>query len=106
MRDNDVNLYRLARLKEEFGSFVGKPAPDGTAMTTKDIVGEMYRRVLSETTAIISHQWRNEISRSVLKGFLFYGGVGIGKTTMARRLAYELSRIFVEYAVKTLGASF
>jgi hypothetical protein len=68
-------------------------------ITTKDIVGEMYRRILSETTAIVSHQWRNEISRSVLKGFLFYGGIGIGKTTMARRLAYELSRHFAEYAV-------
>src|SRR5207248_8189412 len=46
------------------------------------------------TTAIVAHQWRHEIGRSALKGFLFYGGVGIGKTTMARRLAYELVRIF------------
>jgi hypothetical protein len=94
MRDSDVNLYREYRLREEFGPFLGAPGSDGTALTTQDIVGEMYRRVLAETTAIVAHQWRNEIARSVLKGFLFYGGVGMGKTTMGRRLAYELGRIF------------
>ncbi|MPZ13260.1 MAG: AAA family ATPase [Chloroflexi bacterium] len=94
MRDNDVNLYRGARLFAEFGPFVGEPGPDGTAVTENDILGEFYRRVLAETTAIVAHQWRNEIARSALKGFLFCGGVGIGKTTMARRLAYELVRIF------------
>jgi len=76
MRDTDVNLYRESRLREEFGPFVGEPGPDGTAVSTHDIVGDTYRRVLAETTAIIAHQWRNEIARSVLKGFLFYGGVG------------------------------
>ena len=94
MRDTDVNLYREPRLREEFGPFLGAAGPDGTAITTQDIVGEMYRRVLAETTAIVAHQWRNEIAHSFLKGFLFYGGVGMGKTTMGRRLAYELSRIF------------
>ncbi len=94
MRDSDVNLYRYERLRAEFGPFLGEPGPDGTAVTESDIVGESYRRVLAETTAIVAHQWRNDISRSALKGFLFFGGVGIGKTTMARRLAYELARIF------------
>ncbi len=94
MRDSDVNLYRYPRLRAEFGPFLGDPGPDGTAMAESDIVGETYRRILAETTAIVAHQWRNDISRSALKGFLFYGGVGIGKTTMARRLAYELARIF------------
>jgi SpoVK/Ycf46/Vps4 family AAA+-type ATPase len=94
LRDSDVNLYRRDRLVEEFGPFVGEPGPDGTATTANDIVGETYRKVLAETTAIVAHQWRQEIARSALKGFLFHGGVGIGKTTMARRLAYELGRIF------------
>jgi AAA+ superfamily predicted ATPase len=94
VRDSDVNLYRQSRLQDEFGPFIGEPGPDGTATATQDIVGETYRRVLAETTAIVGHQWHNDISRSALKGFLFYGGVGIGKTTMGRRLAYELSRIF------------
>ena len=94
MRDSDVNLYRAARLLEEFGPVVAEPGPDGTATTAYDIIGDTYRQVLAETTAIVGHQWRNEISHSALKGFLFHGGVGIGKTTMARRLAYELCRIF------------
>jgi AAA+ superfamily predicted ATPase len=94
LRDSDVNLYRPQRLRAEFGPFLAEPGPDGVGRTTNDIVGETYRQVLAEATAIIAHQWRNEISRSALKGFLFHGGVGIGKTTMARRLAYELCRIF------------
>jgi AAA+ superfamily predicted ATPase len=94
VRDSDVNLYRAARLKEEFGPVVVGPGADGTATTAYDIIGDVYRRILSETTAIVAHQWQNEISRSALKGFLFHGGVGIGKTTMARRIAYELCRIF------------
>jgi AAA+ superfamily predicted ATPase len=94
LRDSDVNLYREARLRSEFGAFLNGPGADGTAVTENDIVGSPYRQVLAETTAIVTHQWRNEISRSALKGFLFHGGVGIGKTTMARRLAYELTRLF------------
>lgn len=94
MRDSDVNLYRAARLSDEFGPFIEGPETDGARVAERDIVGQPYRRVLAETTAIVAHQWRNDISRSALKGFLFYGGVGIGKTTMARRLAYELSRTF------------
>jgi AAA+ superfamily predicted ATPase len=94
VRDSDVNLYRPGRLRAEFGPFLDQPGPDGVGRTTNDIVGETYREVLAETTAIVAHQWRNEISRSALKGFLFHGGVGIGKTTMARRLAYEMCRVF------------
>jgi len=94
VRDSDVNLYRPQRLRAEFGPFLEHPGPDGVGRTANDIVGDTYRKVLAETTAIVAHQWRNEISRSALKGFLFHGGVGIGKTTMARRLAYELCRIF------------
>jgi len=94
VRDTDVNLYRPVRLRAEFGPFLDEPGPDGVGRTANDIVGDTYRQVLAETTAIVAHQWRNEISRSALKGFLFHGGVGIGKTTMARRLAYEMCRVF------------
>src|SRR5207237_10369989 len=34
------------------------------------------------------------MERSALKGFLFHGGVGVGKTAMAKRLTYELCRRF------------
>ena len=94
VRDTDVNLYRRDRLREEFGEFGDAVGPDGTGAAANDIVGTPYRKLLAETTAIVAHQWRHEINRSALKGFLFHGGVGIGKTTMARRLAYELVRIF------------
>src|SRR3954471_7289942 len=94
MRDSDVNIYRAGRLYQEFGPFMGEPGPDGTGIAANDIVGAPYRTVLAETAAIVAHQWSNEISRSALKGFLFYGGVGIGKTTMGRRLGYELARQF------------
>jgi AAA+ superfamily predicted ATPase len=96
VRDTDVNLYRRSRLEAEFGPFGNKPWPDGLFPCANDLVGETYRRVLAETTAIIRHQWRHEITHSALKGFLFHGGVGIGKTTMARRLSYELMREFGE----------
>ncbi|MBM2811378.1 MAG: family ATPase [Chloroflexi bacterium] len=96
MRDSDVNLYRPERLREEFGPFVATDEHLGAAIAENDIVGETYRRVLAETVAIVAHQWRNDIRRSALKGFLFHGGVGIGKTTMGRRIAYELSRLFGE----------
>jgi hypothetical protein len=56
VKDIDVNLYRESRLREEFGPFFGEAGPDGTALTTQDIVGETYRRVLAETTAIVAHQ--------------------------------------------------
>jgi AAA+ superfamily predicted ATPase len=101
VRDADVNLYDRDRLAGEFGLFIGQPGPDGTAVAEQDIVGSTYRQVLAETTAIIGHQWAHNISRSAVKGFLFHGGVGIGKTTMARRLAYELTRIASELPAGT-----
>jgi AAA+ superfamily predicted ATPase len=94
MKDTDVNLYRPGRLYDEFGAFADPIEGDEPAVAARDIVGAPYRRILAEITAIVAHQWRNEIERSALKGFLFHGGVGIGKTTMARRLTYELARIF------------
>ena len=101
MRDSDINLYDRERLEGEFGPFVGPPDADGTAVAEQDIVGATYRQILAETTAIVAHQWTHNIARSALKGFLFHGGVGIGKTTMARRLAYELMRITSELPAGT-----
>ncbi|MBI2756850.1 MAG: AAA family ATPase [Chloroflexi bacterium] len=92
LRDTDVNLYDFERLRRDFGSFVegGDTIP---GRTERELVGAGYQRILTETARIVAHQWQNHLDRSALKGFLFYGGVGIGKTTMAKRLAYEMCRV-------------
>ncbi len=96
MRDADVNLYDFPRLHEQFGEFVENAARDAPipARVEHELLGESYRHILSETGRLVAHQWRAHLEHSAVKGFLFHGGVGIGKTTMAKRLAYELCRVF------------
>jgi AAA+ superfamily predicted ATPase len=94
VRDIDVNLYDWERLSGTFGAFVEEPSPKTPGRVTKELVGAEYRRILSDTTRLIGHQWREHIQDSAVKGFLFYGGVGVGKTTMAKRIAYELGKLF------------
>ncbi len=96
MRDADVNLYDYPRLHEQFGAFVENAARDAPipARVEHELLGESYRHILSETGRLVAHQWRAHLEHSAVKGFLFHGGVGIGKTTMAKRLAYELCRVF------------
>ncbi len=60
----------------------------------RELIGSRYREILRELTAIVSYQWQEHMERSALKGFLFYGGVGVGKTAMAKRVTYELCRRF------------
>jgi AAA+ superfamily predicted ATPase len=93
MRDSDVDLYTFDRLRDEFGPFTGSEG-DGLGRADRDLVGSRYREMLRELTAIVSYQWKEHLERSALKGFLFHGGVGVGKTAMAKRLAYELCRGF------------
>jgi AAA+ superfamily predicted ATPase len=96
MRDKDVNLYDFARLQQQFGRFVenAKATDPVPARVERELLGESYRRILSDTGRIVAHQWREHLESSAVKGFLFYGGVGIGKTTRAKRLAYEMCRVF------------
>ena len=94
MRDADVDLYDWARLAKQFGTFVAEPGPGATGRVERDLTGESYARILGETTRLIAHQWREHIQASAIKGFLFHGAVGVGKTTMAKRIAYELGRMF------------
>src|SRR5918995_435001 len=93
LRDNDVNLYDYERLKREFGGFVdgGEGIP---GRVEHELIGEGYQRILTETARIVAYQWCEHLDRSALKGFLFHGGVGVGKTAMAKRLTYELCRRF------------
>jgi transitional endoplasmic reticulum ATPase len=86
------NLSSLKDLEEQFGPVV---AMDGDiARTERDIAGDLYRHLLAELTEIVTHQWRNGIRRSAVKGFFLSGPPGVGKTTLARRVAYELCRRF------------
>jgi len=94
MRDSDVDLYTFERLRDEFGPFIASKARDGLGRAERELVGSRYREILRELTAIVSYQWKEHLERSALKGFLFHGGVGVGKTAMAKRLAYELCHSF------------
>jgi SpoVK/Ycf46/Vps4 family AAA+-type ATPase len=98
MRDSDVDLYTFERLRDEFGSFSAADS-DGLGRAERELLGSRYREILRELTAIISYQWKEHMERSALKGFLFHGGVGVGKTAMAKRLAYELCRRFGDNGV-------
>jgi SpoVK/Ycf46/Vps4 family AAA+-type ATPase len=94
MRDSDVDLYTFERLRDEFGPFTPGESTDGLGHAERDLIGSRYREILREITAIVSYQWKEHMERSALKGFLFHGGVGVGKTAMGKRLTYELCRRF------------
>jgi AAA+ superfamily predicted ATPase len=103
MRDSDVDLYTFERLRSEFGPFACEPG-DGLGRAERELLGSRYRDMLRELTAIISYQWKEHLERSALKGFLFHGGVGVGKTAMAKRLTYELCRSFGDNGAANRGA--
>ena len=103
MRDSDVDLYTFDRLQNEFGSFASE-AGDGLGRAQRDLLGARYREMLRELSAIVSYQWKEHLERSALKGFLFHGGVGVGKTAMAKRLTYELCRRFGDNGAASRGA--
>jgi len=94
VRDSDVNLYDWERLAGTFGDFVAEPSAAAPGRVAREMVGADYTRILTETTRLIGHQWREHIQDSAVKGFLFHGAVGVGKTTMAKRITYELARMF------------
>jgi SpoVK/Ycf46/Vps4 family AAA+-type ATPase len=97
LRDTDVNLYDYDRLREQFGTFCEDGKEAIPALSERDLVGEPYRRMLSEMARIVAYQWTQDVRQSALKGFMLFGGVGIGKTSMGKRLAYELCRVFGDF---------
>jgi len=97
LRDIDVNLYDRSRLQAQFGAFLKTDALKTDTLPGRvesELLGEQYARILKDSARLVAHQWREHIERSALKGFLFHGGPGTGKTSMAKRLAYEMCRIF------------
>ncbi len=62
-----------------------------------DIKGEEYIQIMKKVERIIKYQRKYGIKKGI-KGFVFYGDVGLGKTTIAKAIAYKLGAylIFVD----------
>lgn len=87
-------LLSRPQLEDRFGPVVA--SDDSISTTEKDLVGPIYRSVLAEMCEIVTHQWRTGIRRGAIKGFFLSGPPGIGKTSLALRVAYELSLRFCD----------
>ena len=86
------NLTSRADLEREFGRVVSND--ETLATTERDLLGSRYRQVLAEVTEIVTYQWRTDQRRGAVRGFFLLGPPGVGKTSLARRAAYELALRF------------
>jgi AAA+ superfamily predicted ATPase len=71
----------------------------GTEVSFRQSVGPEYRAIFLKVYRIIALQFANPDVKGI-KGFIFYGETGVGKTYMAKVLAHELSvpLLFVDSA--------
>jgi len=73
--------------------------PAEIPVSEHNVKGREYREILEKVTRIIYHQKALSIKEGI-KGFIFYGEVGIGKTFVAKAIASKLGSylIFVDGA--------
>jgi len=71
--------------------------PEEIGVTKWNIKGKEYMDIMKKLEKIILHQKEYGISDGI-KGFIFYGDVGVGKTTLAKAIAHDLNStlIFVD----------
>jgi SpoVK/Ycf46/Vps4 family AAA+-type ATPase len=92
----DLTIFDEARLRDEFGDFLG-PVPGAFSWETeRDLRGAWYRETVDHVSMIVAHQWRRGIRRSALRGFFLHGPPGLGKTSVVKRVTLELCRLLGE----------
>src|SRR5438067_502344 len=90
----DLTIFDHERLRGEFGEFIGRGAGAFSWEVACELHGRWYRQTLDQMSMVVAHQWSRGIQRSALRGFFLHGPPGLGKTTLVKRVSFELCRIF------------